>query len=141
MKTYYIAYGSNLNVNQMKRRCPNALRMGKLMLKDYELEFRTFLTINYKKGAQVPVGIWLVDEWDERSLDMYEGYPTFYRKEYIEIEIHNQKVKALVYIMNDVREANPPTPYYLDTCAKGYEDFDLDIKYLKEAYDKSIKRN
>ena len=111
MKTYYIAYGSNLNVNQMKRRCPNALRMGKLMLKDYELEFRTFLTINYKKGAQVPVGIWLVDEWDERSLDMYEGYPTFYKKEYIEIEIHNQKVKALVYIMNDVREANPPTPY------------------------------
>ena len=75
MKTYYLAYGSNLNVSQMKYRCPNAIRMGKIILKDYELEFRTFLTIVPKKGASVPIGVWLVDAIDERRLDAYESTP------------------------------------------------------------------
>lgn len=141
MKTYYLAYGSNLNVEQMKYRCPNALRMGKIMLQDYELEFRYYLTIVPKKGASVPIGVWMVDEDDERRLDYYEGYPTFYRKEYVDIEIHNQKVKALVYIMNDVRSVMAPSKVYLETCAEGYDNFDMDITPLKEAYQKSLKRN
>ena len=141
MKTYYLAYGSNLNVNQMRYRCPNAIRMGKIILKDYELEFRTFLTIVPKKGASVPIGVWLVDAIDERRLDAYEGYPTFYRKEYVDVEIHKQKVKALVYIMNDVRGLNPPSIQYLNTCAEGYEDFDMDLEPLKEAYKRSLNCN
>ena len=44
-QTYYLAYGSNLNENQMRYRCPNAVKVGTLMLDDYQLEFRVFLTI------------------------------------------------------------------------------------------------
>ena len=31
----YIAYGSNMNIEQMSRRCPNAKPIGKTVLKNY----------------------------------------------------------------------------------------------------------
>lgn len=139
-KIYYLAYGSNLNLEQMKFRCPNARKVGTLMLKDYELEFRLYLTINKKKGSEVPIGIWEVSPSDERRLDIYEGYPTFYRKEYIPIEVDGKKVEALIYIMNDVRMVEPPSKVYMKTCIQGYKDFSFDLKYLKEALERSIQK-
>ena len=37
---YYIAYGSNLNLEQMARRCPTAKMIGSTTLKNYRLMFR-----------------------------------------------------------------------------------------------------
>ena len=37
-KRLYIAYGSNINLEQMANRCPNSKVIGKEMLKGYELE-------------------------------------------------------------------------------------------------------
>lgn len=139
-KVYYLAYGSNLNERQMKYRCPNATKVGTLVLEDYELEFRLYLTVVPKKGSQVPIGVWLVDAVDEKRLDVYEGYPTFYRKEYIEIDIADKKEKALIYIMNDVREINPPARQYMLTCAEGYRDFGFDNKFLIDAFNRSLKK-
>ena len=139
-KTYYLAYGSNLNENQMRFRCPNSTKVGTLVLEDYELEFRLYLTVVPKKGAWVPIGVWLVTEEDEKRLDAYEGYPTFYRKEYVDIEIYDTKEKALIYIMNDVRKVAPPTRQYLLTCLQGYKDFGLDNNYLLEAFNRSTAK-
>lgn len=36
-KKLYIAYGSNLNINQMKYRCPTAKLVGKGVVENYEL--------------------------------------------------------------------------------------------------------
>ena len=65
MKQYYLAYGSNLNVAQMRLRCPNAKPIGTAEIKDYELLFKgsktgSYLTIEKKKGSTVPVGVWEV---------------------------------------------------------------------------------
>ena len=38
-KRYYIAYGSNLNIAQMRVRCPQARIIGTSEIKDYELLF------------------------------------------------------------------------------------------------------
>lgn len=38
--TLYIAYGSNLNLPQMAKRCPTAEVVGASRLKNYELLFR-----------------------------------------------------------------------------------------------------
>lgn len=139
-KIYYLAYGSNLNERQMSFRCPNATKVGTLMLEDYELEFRLYLTIVPKKGSVVPIGVWQVNESDEKRLDAYEGYPTFYRKEYIEIEIGDAKEQALVYIMNDVRKVAPPSRQYMMTCAEGYRNFGLDNTFLIEAFNRSLAK-
>ncbi len=40
MMTYYLAYGSNLNANIFKKRCPNAKLAGITLIYDYTLVFR-----------------------------------------------------------------------------------------------------
>ena len=55
-KRYYIAYGSNLNVAQMVRRCPNAVPIGTAVLEHNTLYFRGsgtgyYLTIEPKIGG------------------------------------------------------------------------------------------
>ena len=39
-KQLYIAYGSNINLEQMAYRCPHSKVVGTSEIKDYELEFR-----------------------------------------------------------------------------------------------------
>ena len=81
----YIAYGSNLNLEQMARRCPTAKVIGAGEIRDHELLFRGYpksavATVEPKKGAGVPVLIWEIGPEDERNLDIYEGYPRLYGK-------------------------------------------------------------
>lgn len=93
MKKFYIAYGSNLNLSQMRRRCQNAKKVGSFLLKGYELEFRYYLTIKESPNGEVPLGFFEIDENDEGSLDRYEGYPTHYRKEYLDVELNANQLK------------------------------------------------
>lgn len=140
MKKYYLAYGSNLNLNQMRRRCPNAGKVGSFLLKGYELEFRYYLTIKKNQNAEVPLGIFEIDEKDELSLDRYEGYPTHYRKEYLDVELNGKPIKALVYIMNEnIRGVMIPDTFYLRVCLEGYKDFGFDTSYLFKAYKEAEK--
>ena len=45
----YVAYGSNLNLEQMARRCPTAKVVGIGVLKDYQLTFRRVATKKNKR--------------------------------------------------------------------------------------------
>jgi len=133
MKTeYYIAYGSNLNLEQMAWRCPTASVVGAAMLEGYRLVFSTFATIEPQEGARVPVGLWRIDESCEEQLDIYEGYPGLYRKEYVDVSVNGQTFHAMVYIMNGGRP-NQPSAGYINTVTRGYEDFGLDKSYLTAA--------
>lgn len=128
----YVAYGSNLNLEQMARRCPTAKVVGIGVLKDYQLTFRRVATIEKQKGAITPVGVWEISPTDERALDIYEGYPHLYRKETVSVELKDKTVKAMVYIMN---EGKPqlPVEYYYNVILEGYQDVGIDPKYLETA--------
>lgn len=139
MKKYYLAYGSNLNLNQMKYRCPTAVAAGTYYLKGYSLEFRCYLTIVKDENGVVPLGIFELDDEEERYLDRYEGYPILYRKEIFKVKLNddNKEIEALIYIMNDGQYPKiKPSKRYLDTCLEGYKDFGFDNKYLLEALEK-----
>ncbi len=142
---YYIAYGSNLNTDQMAYRCPDSEAVGWGVLEDYELVFNGVLTIRPKPGESVPVGIWKVTADDERSLDVYEGFPRLYRKETMKLQVTDwegktKTRKAIVYIMNEDRRAeNPPTQYYYDTVVSGYLDFNFPVTVLNDAVKRSAK--
>ena len=135
----YIAYGSNLNLKQMAKRCPNAKVVGIGLLKDYKLTFRRVATIEKEKGAETPVGVWEITPADERMLDIYEGYPHLYRKETVAVALGKETVEAMVYIMNEGKPALPYNEYY-QTILEGYEDVGLDPKYLQAAFDDTEKR-
>ena len=86
-KKYYIAYGSNLSVEQMAHRCPDARIAGQAVLAGWELLFRGCATIAPNPKKNTPVLVWEISERDEKNLDTYEGYPTYYRKEELNIEL------------------------------------------------------
>ena len=143
-KRYYIAYGSNLNIPQMRMRYPGARIIGTSVIEDYQLLFKgsktgSYLTIEPMEGSEVPVVIWEVTETDEKALDRYEGYPNFYYKKEMTLDIkgiRTGKVRrrdAFVYIMHEERELGIPSWYYVNTCLDGYRAFGFDEKYLFDA--------
>lgn len=139
MKKLYVAYGSNLNLEQMAFRCPTAEVYGKGVIKDYKLVFNGVASIEKQKGSEVPVGVWAIDEACERSLDAYEGYPRLYRKEKVMVEMHDgSTVQGMVYIMNYGTRCTPTIRYY-NTIAEGYDEIGLDKKVLKKAVAEASK--
>lgn len=136
-KQLYIAYGSNINLEQMKYRCSHSKVVGTSEIKDYELEFRGVATIVPSKGATVQVLIWELDERDLPTLNRYEGYPRLYRQEEMTFELDGKEVKGMAYLMN--RGAlSPPSRQYYNTILQGYRKNSLDEKYLQTALENSL---
>ena len=145
-KRYYIAYGSNLNIHQMRWRCPDARIIGTAELVGWQLLFKgsktgSYLTIEKAPGHRVPVAVWEVSPTDEAALDRYEGYPDFYYKKELDLDITGIRTKKVrrrrvfVYIMHEDRPIGIPSMQYLRICAEGYDSFRFDIDYLLEAYE------
>lgn len=143
-KRYYIAYGSNLNIEQMLLRCPGARVIGTSEIPNYQLLFKgsktgSYLTIEPKEGASVPVAAWEVSEQNELALDRYEGFPTFYYKVEMVLPVKGirsgkmRQCKVFVYIMHEDRPYGPPSTSYLRTCIQGYRAFGFDLRHLEQA--------
>ena len=137
----YIAYGSNLNLRQMKYRCPTAKPLGGAELQGYELLFR-----GHDGGAvatvepgddSVPVLLWELKPRDEQALDVYEGWPSFYRKETVDVDVDGQTVPAMIYIMNDGPPLGRPSRGYFNTILEGYESAGFDTGVLDRALERS----
>lgn len=143
MAKLYVAYGSNLNKEQMQWRCPRAKFVGTGVIENYELQFKGSLrgahaTIAPKEGASVPVGVWTVQGQDEKNLDMYEGYHKkgycYYDKERIPVQMDDgSSLTGMVYIMDQQKDFGYPCASYYYTVAKGYLDCGLDMDILEQA--------
>ncbi len=129
---YYIAYGSNLNVEQMKLRCPGAKVYKMALMNGWKLTFRrTYLNIEPDANSSVDVVIWTITKQDELNLDRYEGYPRLYDKEYFAFPADGKIMTAMVYRMDPVRfPIEPPRPDYLHTVADGYRTFRYNVSKL-----------
>lgn len=144
-KRLYVAYGSNLNLQQMIYRCPTAKLYGTGVIENYELQFKghpsnSFATIAPKKGSSVPVAVWEIQPRDELSLDRYEGYPSHYFKQNIPVQLNGEVVNAMVYIMNLQMEFGLPSPQYYHTVYEGYKNCGLNTDVLNKAVGDSVQR-
>lgn len=134
----YIAYGSNLNREQMADRCPTARVLGASMMDGWRLLFRgarenAVATVEPCQGGSVPVLVWEITPADEAALDRYEGWPFFYRKELVEVTLDDKTVSAMVYIMNEGRPLGQPSCYYYSVILEGYRDAGFDVEILRQA--------
>ena len=128
----YFAYGSNLNHFQMKRRCKDSIYLKKFKLKNFRLTFRSkyrAADIECKKNSVVPGALFEISKSDEKKLDIYEDYPTLYKKHYF----HYYGKKVMTYVMVKKTSFKFPFKRYLNTIKKGYKDCRLDKKYLQKA--------
>jgi len=133
-KLFYLAYGSNLNVEQMVGwRCPGAIKIGSLYLDGYRLVFRGVADFQKEPSFKLPLGLWEITKEHEQSLDRYEGVSSgLYKKLFWRISINNVNYKALIYKMNTESLAKP-RQQYLDVINKGFDDFNLDKRMLSDA--------
>lgn len=138
MYKHYIAYGSNLNIEQMAQRCKTARLLCTGFIEDWTLRFRylngpAYATIIPEAGAKVPVAIWEIDKLCEQALDIYEDFPQMYDKKEIEaISADGNSFTGMVYIMNENSVPGTPSDQYIQSISQGYADNNLDMDFLNQ---------
>lgn len=137
MLLLYVSYGSNMNLEQMAYRCPNSkvIKNGKLIGWKLVFNYHADIIETKDKNDFVPVVIWDVGKEDFEYLDIYEGYPTYYVKEEVEVVAEDgDVVNAIVYVMADDQKGfDIPTRSYFECIESGYIENGIDVKYLYEA--------
>ncbi len=116
----------------MKRRCKDSIFLKKINLKNFKLTFRSkyrAADIEPKKNSIVPGGLFEISKSDEKKLDIYEEYPTLYKKHYF----YYYRKKVMTYTMLKKTKFRSPTERYLNTIIQGYKDCLIDKKFLKKA--------
>lgn len=141
----YFAYGSNINLVQMKFRCPNAERITPVTLRDYSLSFRGagFATVLPEEGSEVKGLLWEITEKCERVLDLYEGVADgHYSKQEVTVrDALGNEFSAMVYVMTEERSqvvCFPHTAYH-DGILEGYIQNDMDTEPLKDALNRCFQ--
>ena len=128
----YFAYGSNLNLFQMKRRCKDSVFLKKINLKNFKLTFRSkyrAADIESKRNSIVCGGLFEISKSDEKKLDVYEDFPILYKKHYF----YYYGKRVMTYTMVKKSPFKFPTERYLNVVKKGYRDCKLDEKFLIKA--------
>jgi len=128
----YFAYGSNLHLFQMKRRCKDSVFLKKIKLVDFKLTFRSkyrAADIEPKKNSIVPGALFQISKSDEKKLDVYEDFPILYKKHYF----YYYGKKVMTYTMVNKSKFKFPTERYLNVIKRGYKDCGLDLKFLKKS--------
>ncbi|KAK6859769.1 hypothetical protein PG995_003405 [Apiospora arundinis] len=163
----YFAYGSNLSSTQMRARCPNAIDVGLGHLRGWTwiINERGYANIvkddpaaaaNTSAGQHQQHGVYGVlyklPPGDEEMLDMYEGVPTAYGKEILDVEVvqgtgnglketattglleGKSSLSALVYIDYHRVKADRPRAEYVDRMNRGIaearQDWGLPGSYI-----------
>lgn len=134
----YFAYGSNLSVAQMKKRCPKARKFKPLYITDGRLVFRGHADLQTFEGGRIAGGLWEITEECERALDWNEGVSTgTYAKRYLTFRMSGGAIRDCLFYKMRLGGIQPPSQEYLNTIAQGYRDFDLDLSLLDEALERS----
>lgn len=128
----YFAYGSNLCVQQMASRCPDAVDPRPATLSDHDwlINERGVATVEPFTGSQVHGVVWQVTDRDLATLDSAEGVPVRYRRDRLTVHTSEGPVSAWVYIDHRV-EPGAPRPGYLDRILDGAQHHGLPARWLE----------
>jgi len=146
----YFAYGSNLDPDQMRDRCPGHGVVGLAVLHDHRLGFPLYSTqwgsgvagLVRAHGERVWGVLYEVSEADLASLDEHEGWRgpqnqhNLYEREVVTVELIRpddgsvpRRVRATTYYPR-VANPSPPSRQYLDLVLRGARHHRLPEEYL-----------
>ena len=137
----YFAYGSNLDPNQMKNRCPASRVVGTAKLIGYRLAFSYYsdgwaggvANVEKSEGSEVWGVIYELMETDLESLDVFEGHPKIYQR--FEGEVVNVATGYMepvwIYAVVDDHKTAPikPSPKYLQVIQSAAERLNFPADY------------
>jgi gamma-glutamylcyclotransferase (GGCT)/AIG2-like uncharacterized protein YtfP len=117
----YFAYGMNTNLASMSSRCPTARCIGPAWIDNYEFVFRTHADIAESPGSICYGVLWDISKHDLKSLDRLEGYPYYYTRFRVRVNLGDHFVYAITYQMIDQTYIQEPGRGYLDMVREGYQ--------------------
>lgn len=117
----YFAYGMNTNLSEMSRRCPTARSLGAAWIDDYEFVFRTHADIAGSPGSICYGVLWDISKSDLKALDVLEGYPYYYTRFRVRVNLGDHFVYAITYQMTDQTYMQEPGRGYLEMVREGYQ--------------------
>jgi gamma-glutamylcyclotransferase (GGCT)/AIG2-like uncharacterized protein YtfP len=135
----YFAYGSNLSLEQMKRRCPGSRMLDAGYIEDHELSFTTYADrwkggvadILEKKGSRVWGLVYELSVEDLSSLDYYEGFPDLYRRKKLKVFGRKDEYdEVLTYFVVDKKGYIPPSRVYFEIIYDAARVFGFSGDYL-----------
>jgi len=141
---YYWAYGSNMNQEQMVKRCPSARLIGRMDVVNLEFSFRAYADVVPKEGAITFGLLWCMCVDDLTDLDTYEGmyaedccYNTYDR-----LTLNTSKYGNVYYYqMTDwgrSRKHNTPSWHYEYIIRAVYEMYGVDQEPIDNALNEAI---
>ena len=95
----YFAYGSNMNPARMAKRCPGAIDLGGAVLRNHRVVERLYADIDFEEGADMQGVLYVITEEHLRKLDRFEGYPSVYRRIWVDVEFEDCVYQAVTYEM------------------------------------------
>jgi gamma-glutamylcyclotransferase (GGCT)/AIG2-like uncharacterized protein YtfP len=132
--TQYFAYGSNLEVDAMRERCPSARPLERAILPDWEFRIneRGFATVVRHPGKTVHGALWELDPAAESALDAYEAIDEgLYRKEIHSVVVAGQAREVMVYLATHSRPGRPHSGY-LEGILEAARSWGFPAEYLQE---------
>ena len=136
----YAAYGTNLDADQMRSRCPHSPSRGSGWLVGWRLTFGgedlgwegAVATLVEDVGSQVFVMVYDVPPQDEDALDRWEGADTgLYRKIRLRVQTLQGDELAWLYVL-DGYEGGIPSARYLGLMADAAEMAGAPDDYVAE---------
>ena len=133
---FYFAYGSNMNLEQMKERCPRSNFIGKASLKGYKFAYSGYshtwggatANIIESKGEIVRGGLFKIDKECLRKLDECEGYNSkAYDRALLEVQHENGRIYEETYVYLRHRT---PTDKYRQRVVQGAKDCGLPLSLI-----------
>ena len=129
------AYGSNLDVRQMRARCPSADRLEPAMLRKARLVFGGHsarwgggvATLVYDPASVVFGALYRLAPGDLARLDHFEGAPFVYERVRLSLcDVYGRRRRAQGYVKWRAARARPPAPTYLMTILRAYDALGFD---------------
>jgi hypothetical protein len=137
----YFAFGSNLDLAQMARRCPRARVSNSASLPGFELVFAGYspswrgavASVNERERATVRGLLYTLDDADFAMLDRYEGHPHWYLRHYVWVRPRGARklVRAETYLLD--AELGEPSRVYLEQIARAYREHGFSLAPLLAA--------
>lgn len=144
----YFAYGSNMDWQQMRGRCPSARFVGRAVLPDYRLAFTRRSDARgcgvadavLEKGRCVWGVVYEISDLDVGGLDTPEGYRpgremnSYWRRGCVVLLDGDEQQPLTVSTYFAEREPDPPPPNqaYMDLLLSGARHWCLPDEYIKD---------
>lgn len=133
IKTYYLAYGHNVNDYRVGPICKDARPVDSSFIDGYKLTFREGLAnIEPCEGSRVPVGVWAVSPSDIDVL-MSQKEAELYEMKAVKFQKDGYTLNGLVFIMKDGHKLRKPSAEYIANIRQGYKSSEIDESYLDKA--------